>query len=169
MNWAIAGFITATLAFAMTLFAARLIAYRAKYSESSDAENGRGFSRRRYESMARLLSREDLKFLQSQPGYCREIGARLMRDRRRVFRMYLSELSSEFHRLHAAARRIAAESPAERSDLVSKLVRQQLMFWRTMAMLELRMLVPGLNVDASRLVHSIETMQGNLDQPAEAA
>ena len=50
------------------------------------------FSLERYQPMGRLLGDEDLLFLKSQPGYRSELGSRWERERRRIFRLYLTEL-----------------------------------------------------------------------------
>jgi hypothetical protein len=112
--------------------------------------------------MARLLRDDDLRFLESRPGYRPEMGVRLRRSRRRIFRLYLAELSSDFRQLHAAARRIVADAPEQNSAMVGQLVRQQLVFWRALAAIELRLTLDwaGLGAaDAQRLIESVEQLQ----------
>jgi len=53
--------------------------------------------------MTRLLGSEDLDFLKAQVGYTPELGRKFSRDRRRIFRLYLRELSADFQRLHQHA------------------------------------------------------------------
>src|SRR6266853_5088246 len=98
-----------------------------------------GFSMSRYQPMEHLLYEEDFVFLASQPGYKPEIGARWKRERRRIFRLYLDELKRDFRRLHAEARVMAAKADAESAELVGILMRQQVAFWRAMAVLEVRL------------------------------
>jgi len=125
----------------------------------------------RYRPMARLLDAEDLRFLTSRPGYRREMGARLRAARRRIFRMYLAELSADFRQLHAAARRMAAEAPEQHAGLVPVLMRQQFAFWRSLAGIELRLalswtgLEPG---DARSLTAIVEELQRALTAAAPA-
>ncbi len=57
------------------------------------------FSLERYAPMERLLDKNDLVFLQSQPGYRPEIGQRLMAERRNIFRAYLRLLVHDFNQL----------------------------------------------------------------------
>jgi hypothetical protein len=162
MNYVVAGgFITATLAVVLlALFAARLLAYRNTHPGPSGGDHFPEFSLVRYEPMLRLLGDEDFEFLASQPGYRPEIGKKLRRNRRHILRLYLRELAADFHRIHALARKIVAESPAENSNLVSVLMRQQIAFWRAMAILEFRLLTPGLGqVDVRGLVEAIESMR----------
>jgi len=165
MNWmfAVEGF-TAILGVAIiTLLAARLLAYRATSAGPGDAEDFSTFSMARFGPMSRLISGDDEDFLASQPGYRRRIGRTLRRNRRRIFRMYLRELAAEFHRLHAAARAVVAESTEESAHMVGLLLRQQILFWRSMVVLEVSLLVPGLyRADLRKLVEAMEGMRASL-------
>ena len=67
-----------------------------------------GFSLDRYQPMGRLMAKEDLVFLKSQPGYRAEMGQRWTRERRQIFRLYLAELKADFRRLHTHARELVA-------------------------------------------------------------
>ncbi len=158
-NWAIlAAFMTATIAVFAALVAARLLAHREAFSGRPDPEVFHAISPRRYEAMARLLSDEDHEFLKRQPGYRAEVGAKLKRERRRIFRMYVHELAGDFQRLHAAARLIALQAPEEHADLIPVLMRQQARFWKELAMLEIRMMVPGMRLDVSELIRAIQAV-----------
>ena len=53
----------------------------------------------------------------AQPGYRPETGARLRRERRRIFRLYLRALAVDFRSLHAAARKLVADAPERHADL----------------------------------------------------
>jgi hypothetical protein len=126
----------------------------------------------RYRPMARLLDSEDLRFLASRPGYRREVGARLRDSRRRVFRMYLAELSADFHRLHAAARRMAAEAPEQHADLIPLLMRQQIAFWRALVGIEVRLALSWAGLapaDARGLLDIVEQLQRTLAVAAPAS
>ncbi len=136
-------------------------AYRTGTDSEPEGESG-GFSLARYEPMGRLLSEEDFLFLAAQPGYRPEIGARLRGERRRIFRRYLRELARDFHRLHAEARRMVANSTAEHSELVGMLLRQQVTFWRGLVAIEVRLALGGVGlgkVDVRGLVEAIEGMR----------
>ena len=141
----------------LTLLAVRLSRYRA--AENFELQD---FSISRYEPMARLFSEEDLAFLASQPGYRPEIGAKLRRDRLRIFRMYLKDLAADFQALHGEARKMAAISPEQHSQLVGALVRQQFTFWHALVLIELRLTVPNSGVamgEIRGLIASVETMR----------
>jgi hypothetical protein len=119
----------------------------------------------RYAPMARLLDDKDLQFLTSRPGYRPEVVARLRRSRRRIFRIYLAELSSDFHVLHAAARRLVSDAPAQHADMVGVLMQQQFTFWRILAGIEVRLALhwAGLGpADARGLLEIIEQLQRSL-------
>ncbi len=150
----------------LALVTVRLLRYRAKSVGPSDTDS-LNFNLARYEPMRRLLAAEEMEFLAGQPGYRPEIGKRFRKNRRRVFRMYLSELSNDFHRIHRAARAVIAESPAEGANLVGILVRQQIIFWRSLLVVEMKLILPGTpRIDVSGLVAAIETMRIDLSRAA---
>ena len=120
--------------------------------------------------MERLLSDADFAFLASQPGYEPKIGARWKRERRRLFRLYLGELKHDFRRLHVEARVMAANADAESAELVGILMRQQVLFWRAMAGLELRLALRAAGigtVNVRPLIELIEAMRLNLARFSE--
>jgi hypothetical protein len=120
----------------------------------------------RYEPMARLLGDEDLDFLKAQPGFRPEVGKKFMRDRRRMFRMYLQELAKDFHQLHAQAREVVAALPEEHSALVGVLIRSQGRFWYEMFALEMKLSFHwvGLPVDGRALVEAISSMHAEINR-----
>lgn len=168
MNWALTGGLIAGgfVLLLAALLAVRLLRYRnASLPESRLEMETEPFSPAKYEPLARLAVVDDLAFLSSLPGYRRAIGAKLRRERCRIFRMYLRELADDFHGLHARARDMVAESPEANSEPVGLLLRQQFAFWRALASIELRLLapwirVPGIAVPA--LVESLETIRLDL-------
>ncbi|MDP9115302.1 MAG: hypothetical protein M3O20_16685 [Acidobacteriota bacterium] len=117
--------------------------------------------------MARLLTDSDLLFLKAQPGYVAEIGARWKRERRRIFRLYLSELKGDFRRLHAQAREMVAHSGAESAGLVEVLMKQQIIFLRATMTLEFRLALQAMGigkVDVSSFMRIVEAMRVDLAQ-----
>jgi hypothetical protein len=150
-----------------------ILRVRAYRKDPEDVETGE-FTLTRYQPMERLLAEEDFLFLSAQPGYKPEIGAKLRRERRRIFRLYLRELAQDFLRLHAEARRMVADSKAEHADLVGVLLGQQLTFWRRLIAVELRFALGGLNVgsaDVRGLLETLEAMRMSLArlEPARLA
>jgi hypothetical protein len=145
----------------------RLSSDATNLQEALEAETE--FSLARYEPMARLLSHEDLDFLKSQPGYTAEMGRKFSRERRRIFRMYLSELKRDFSRLHADARAVVANLGEEYSSLVGVLIRQQVRFWYEMTAVEMRLSLSWTGiaaVDARGLVEALGLMHLEINRLA---
>jgi hypothetical protein len=86
------------------------------------------FSVAAYHPMEGLLADEDFTFLSRQPGFDLSLYRKLRRERLRIFRQYLTRLISDFNRLHLVTRALIAQSPVDRSDLVSKLIRLKIRF-----------------------------------------
>jgi hypothetical protein len=128
------------------------------------------FSLERYEPMARLLARDEVEFLRDAAGA--RTAARWARARRRIFRLYLRDLASDFGRLHADARALVAESPEQYSDLVGVLMRQQITFLRAMAEIEIRLALSPVGlvrVDARKLIQVIDGMRQELERSVNLA
>ena len=82
-----------------------------------------------------------------------------------MLRLYLQQLTADFKRLHRRARVIAASLPADQSELVRSLMRQQVRFWYEMAALRLSLSLAwtGLgSVDVSGLVNAVAGMQAEI-------
>jgi hypothetical protein len=130
------------------------------------------FSIARYEPMARLMSDEDLLFLKAQPGFRPEIGKKFRRDRRRIFRMYLTELACDFQRLHVHARAIAANLPADQSALIGLLIRQQLRFRYEMIAVQLHLSFDwtgAVSIQARGLIDALANMQAEISRATVGA
>jgi hypothetical protein len=130
------------------------------------------FSLARYEPMARLMSEEDYLFLKAQPGFRPQTGKKFMRERRRIFRLYLEELAGDFHRLHAQARLIVAGLPADHAPLIGMLLRQQVRFWYEMSAVELRLSFPWMgtgSIHARGLIDALATMHAEISRVPVAA
>jgi hypothetical protein len=163
MNWLTAGTWAGAVLMggAMVLLASvllRLLLYREAQPDASTVEE---FSLTRYQVMLRLTSEEDFEFLAAQPGYRKEIGVRLRREHRRIFRMYLRALAADFRSLHAAARTLVAEAPERHADLVGLLIGCQLRFWWRMALVELRLITSAARLpklDLAPLLQPIESI-----------
>lgn len=148
----------------LVAFVAKLLRYRHAYAGDTSGE----FSMEHYEGMARLLDPGDFAFLARQPGAAEtDSVARLRRDRRRIFRMYLWELAADFQRMHTQARALAAAAPEQHADLVGALLRQQVTFWAALGSVELQLLLDrvGLGrVNPRRLVAAAGSMRAALDK-----
>jgi hypothetical protein len=143
---------------------------RRRSHNASRADFSTDFSIERYEPMARLLGDADLEFLTRAQGA--EAAARWSRSRRRIFRLYLKDLASDFHSLHSEARALVAESPEQYSELVGILMRQQATFLRAMAAAEIRLALSwaGIGrVDARKLIRVIEAMRLEIEWSVNTA
>src|SRR5947209_5513403 len=99
------------------------------------------FSVAKYRPMLRLLAQEDYEFLATQAGYKPEIAKKLRKERRRIFRSYLSNLVRDFHRLQLSAKMLVVNAQIDREDLVSKLMMQKLNFTLAVAIVEVRLVL----------------------------
>jgi hypothetical protein len=164
MNWMLTGIACGSAIAVVVMFMViRLRPYWASAARSQDDLGD--FSMARYELMARLLDGQDLDFLKAQPGYRKEIGENLRRERRRIFRLYLVDLTADFRDLHACARRMVANSEAQHSHLVGSLLLQQLVFWRAILVIEFRLTTGGvgsIHADLRGLIQALETMRVEL-------
>jgi hypothetical protein len=136
-------------------------------SHSTDTPTHAGFSPERYRVMERLFSSRDLEFLSAQPGYTPEMAANWKRESINVFRIYLDELTADFHSLHAAARQMVAASHAESPELAALLVRQSVAFFQARLLLEWRVLLFRLGasqVDVASIVDLVKSMQVDLSR-----
>jgi hypothetical protein len=125
----------------------------------------------RYQVMARLVSEEDLEFLRTLPGFRGRAAPAFRRERRRIFRLYLQEIAADFRRLHSAARALASQAPEEHADLVGVLFRQQVLFWRALCLIEIRLMLYAAGVpkiDTAALLGCIEELRSAVARAAPA-
>src|SRR5271154_7503100 len=97
------------------------------------------FSLESYAPMERLLEKSDLAFLASQPGYRPEIGKRLMRERRKIFRAYLRLLVRDFNQLIGIGKLMVVYSNRDQQEFALSLRRQQAVFYTRVALLQLQL------------------------------
>jgi hypothetical protein len=142
----------------VAVLAALWITLRLRFYRSADQRHADEDSAGWHESapsisLDRLLRRDDFDFLAVQRGYKPEIGAKLLRDRERIIRLYVRELASEFYRLHAKARELAAASPEPRGEIVGTLLRLHASFWLAMLRVE-------ATLGAGRLIRLVSSRPG---------
>ncbi len=125
-----------------------------------DCDWAEDFSATKYRPMARLLSEDDIRFLESQPGFHPSMIRTLRRDRRRVFRSYLRSLRRDFNRLYVTAKQAALYSdPAD--GLAPAILRQRLAFYQASLLVEVRLALytAGIGtVDVAPLIAAVEQM-----------
>ncbi len=140
------------------------------HEDSADLpELDTGGSLERYKVMERLLSSSDLDFLASQPGFKPEMAAKWKRESLCVFRIYLRELTRDFHSLHARARKMVADSGSHSPELAATLVRQRVTFLQARMILEWHLLLfrfGAPRVDVGAILDLVTAMQVDLSRVA---
>lgn len=118
------------------------------------------FSADKYRPMARLLSEDDIRFVESQPGYHPSLIRALRKDRRRVFRSYLRSLRRDFNRLYTIAKQAALYAdPAD--ELAAAIVKQRVAFYQASFLVEVRLALysAGIGtVDVRPMIEALEQM-----------
>ena len=130
------------------------------------------FSASAYRPMKRLLSEEDFRYLSKQAGYTPELGKRLRKERRRMFRCYLRNLIQDFNRLYSGAAMLIVYSEADRPDLASSLLRIRANFYYALSLVQVRLALHSAGfemMDVTPLLQSLEFLQVQVRslQPAE--
>ena len=126
----------------------------------------------RYEVVARLTTLDDLDFLRTLPGFRPEMAKKFRKERRRICRLYMREMAADFQRLYAAARAMISLAPEEHSDLIATLFRSKVRFWRSLALVELRLMLGAAgvrSVDLRAVLDALEGMRVAVGQPQVAA
>jgi hypothetical protein len=143
---------------AVALVLAKLMEYR---EAERSHEDGDEFTPVKYAPMKRLLDPAEVAFLAEQPGTTSADLQDFKTARRRIFRSYLRELSGDFMALHSEARKLVAASPNRDPDLVEMVLRQQALFWITVARLEIQLGLDAVglgSVDPRRLLDTVEAL-----------
>ena len=125
------------------------------------------FSLDSYAPMERLLDQGDFEFLSQQPGYRPEIGARLLKERKKLFLGYLRLLIGDFNHLLRIARLMIVYSSEDRAEFAKLLWRQQVTFYFAVCAVRLRVaLYPAgwTSLDVSRLMQALDDMRGQVAQ-----
>lgn len=125
-----------------------------------------------YAPMARLLDDSEFTFLVDQRGYRPGMAARLRRQRRAIFRLYLGQLRAEFLFLHREATGLLLASGYDRPDLTWRLSSQRLRFYWLLAGVHSRLALHACGigrVPVGRLLQVADEMRGVTAQLAAAA
>jgi hypothetical protein len=120
------------------------------------------FSASAYRPLTRLLSEDDFRFLSRQAGYTAELGKKLRRERRLVFRAYLRNLIRDFNRLYKGAAILVVHSEVDRPELASSLLRIRANFYYALCMVQFRLALHAAGVemmDVTPILQSLEFLQ----------
>jgi hypothetical protein len=126
----------------------------------------------RYRPMVRLLSSDDLAFLQTQVGYTPELGQKLMRERRRLMRAYLRALSTDFRAIYGAANDLLLSAPTDQPELAAELTKQRILFTKGIALAHCNLCLNyfGIGqVSVGSLVDSLSLVERRFNTLADAA
>ncbi len=126
----------------------------------------------RYRPMMRLLDRQDLDFLRSQPGFTPRMAIRLRIQRCQIFRGYLRCLNADFGRVCAAIKVLMIQSRHDRPDLAAALVRYQASFACGILLVQVRLFLYRWGfcaVDVSSLIKTFDVMRLELRTMVPAA
>ena len=120
------------------------------------------FSASTYRPMTRLLSEDDFRFLSKQAGYTPEIGKRLRKERRLVFRAYLRNLIRDFNRLYSGAAMLIVYSETDRPELASSLLLIRANFYYALSLVQVRLVLHAVGlemIDVTPMLQSLEFLQ----------
>ena len=120
-------------------------------------------ARATYRPMGRLFAEQDFAFLS---GYAPQMLPRLRRHRRRVLRLYLRELRTDFARVYAFCRILAPKSGDP--QFATRVTQQALSFYGLLLIVELRCALGWflpVRVDTADLVNAFDLLR----QAAQAA
>jgi len=136
-------------------------------NQASTAEWFESFSVENFAPMERLLDQSDFEFLSQQPGYRPEIGARLLKERKKLFLGYLRLLIGDFNQLLRIARLMIVYSAEDRAEFAKVLWRQQVTFYFAVCAVRLRVALYPMgwtSLDVSRLMQALENMRSQVAQ-----
>jgi hypothetical protein len=123
-------------------------------------------SPQRYRPLERLLDEREYWRLKAHPAITPKM-LRTMRSRRiRIFRGYLSCLSVDYGRVCKTVKLLMVQSPRDRPDLASLLVRQHVTFTVRLAMAQFCLTLHALGIggmEAAKLVAALESMRVELN------
>jgi hypothetical protein len=123
------------------------------------------FSLESYAPMERLLDQRDLDFLASQAGYHREIGKRLMAERRKIFATYLGHLVRDFNQLVGIGKLMIVYSSQDQQEFARRLWRQQVRFYAGVLAVRAQLALNSLGwgvADAHPLVAALTAMRDQI-------
>jgi len=130
-----------------------------QFSAQSSADWLDEFSAIEYRPMKRLLSEEDFRFITRQPGYTPEIGKRLRKERRLVFRSYLRNLTRDFNRLYQAATILMVYSEVDRPDLAASLLKIRANFYYALGLVHLRLLLHAVGFEMMDVTPMLQPLE----------
>jgi hypothetical protein len=108
--------------------------------------------------LERLLNPVDFEFLRKR-GMSRRRILQVRSERRRLFRMYLRRLTSDFNMVCGAMSEVLVHSAVDRPDMARNLGVQRIVFYRRLVEIELRLRVSALVFDTALSLDLIRPLQ----------
>ena len=130
------------------------------------------FSLESYAPMERLLEKSDGEFLASQAGYRPEIARRLMKERRKIFSLYLKRLVKDFNQLIGIGKLLIVYAAEDQQEFARNLWRRQTQFYASIVLIRLQLAVYPFGwrgADIRSLVEALTTMRDQVQQLVSAA
>lgn len=130
------------------------------------------FSPSRYQAMERLLDEADERFLWSHQKFNREADKKFRRQRVKIFRGYMQQLSEDFTRICKALKLMMVESKVDRRDLAGIMMKQQFNFAFLMMTVEVKLILYSVGwarVDAKALLQPLVALRSQLQMLASMA
>ena len=125
----------------------------------------------RYRIMTRLFSHDDHDFIASSADVFAPIAQeRLLKSRRRILRLYLSEVRGDFSRFWSLCRLLAPYAPDP--DFGAMLLGQLVMFHITLSLVWLRTFGPSFSLEESQfsvLVDAVQELRSSAQLAVEGA
>ena len=161
----IAAFVVGFLIVAFTLLFWRL-ASRSD-NQASTADWFESFSMDSYAPMERLLDPGDFDFLARQPGYQPQIGARLLKERKKLFLGYLRFLIGDFNQMLRIAKLMIVSATEDRAEFARVLWRQRVTFYWAVCALRVRVALYPMAwtpLEVSKLVQALDHIREQVIQ-----
>jgi hypothetical protein len=121
----------------------------------------------RYRPMERLLRESEWEYLRQQPGFSPAILRTMKAERRKLFRGYLSSLSSDFAAVCELLRILMVQSSVARPDLAIALGKFRLQYSVALVKIEFRLMahaigISSIQIDVSNLIRSLDELGSQL-------
>jgi hypothetical protein len=163
-----------TLVLVLMFLAAVLLIVRRFSAEKNPAGTSpEKFSPRNLRPMERLLNPKDCELLRSR-GFTEQQIKRFRAQRLRIVRLYVREVVAEFNSVQKALELLLVSSTVNRPDLTKKLARKRFVFYRSLAITELRLVLHARGCDkpiSLDMLKALEALRASLEQlvPGQAA
>jgi hypothetical protein len=124
---------------------------------------------RDYRPLHRLLDPADFDFLRRR-GVSEARIRTLVAERRKIYRLCLRSLASDFNSVHRTMTLVLIQSKVDRPDLAAELANQRIAFYRSLVLVEFRLAVHrwGFKLPTVDLLQPLEILQSQLRMLATA-